>query len=92
MIVAESVRPIVARTIETDWQRMIEAIRRAYFESECRELTDYKLGLMVGADAKTIMRIRTGKNRDPRESVANRIRAHFQKIAIVQRETLTREA
>lgn len=58
----------------TDWPALIAEIKTGYFKSQGRLLSDYKLGLMVGADAKTIDRIATGLNRDPRDSIARGLR------------------
>lgn len=65
----------------TEYQRMLDAIYAAYEASEGRALTDYKFGLTIGADAKTVSRIREGKNTDPRESIAKRIREEYAKVS-----------
>lgn len=80
----------------TDWKRMIAAIKAAHLDERGKRLTNYKLGLMIGEGTKTIARIESGLTRDPRESVATKLRKEYAQISgnpsLVPRETVNEQA
>ena len=65
----------------SDWQAKIADIRAAYFEDQGRELTDYKLGLMLGIGARSVERIRLGLTVDPKGTICAAIEREHAKIA-----------
>lgn len=79
-----------------EFQQMIAAIKAAHLDERGKELTNYKLGLMIGEAGKTIKRIEEGITRDPRESVAIKLRNYYAQIggnhSLVPRETVNDQA